>query len=160
MATLGQLPLTWRLFLRAYRWRRIDPVPWSPLRKPLREARVGIVTSAGFHAPGQEPFDSAVRGGDWSLRRIPANVELSSLREAHRSELFDHSGVEHDANLAFPIDRLREMEREGAIGSVSSEHVSVMGSITAPGQFVRSTAPEIARLFLEHKVDVALLVPV
>lgn len=160
MATLDQLPLSWRLFLRAYRWRRIDPVPWAVLRRPLSEARVALVTSAGFHTADQQPFDETVRGGDWSFRRIPADHDRSTLRQSHRSELFDASGIETDPNLAFPLERLRELERERFIGSVGAEHVSIMGSITAPNRLARSTAPEIARLFLERSVEVALLVPV
>ena len=35
MATLGQLTLTERLLLKAYPWRRIEPVPWTSLQKPL-----------------------------------------------------------------------------------------------------------------------------
>jgi hypothetical protein len=35
-----------------------------------------------------------------------------------------------------------------------------MGSITAPGRFIRDTAPEAAQLFVEDEVDLALLIPV
>ena len=35
-----------------------------------------------------------------------------------------------------------------------------MGSITAPGRFVRDTAPEAAARMVAAGVDVALLVPV
>ena len=70
VATLAELPLTARLFLKAYPWRRIDPVPWSPLRRPLQDARVALVTTAGLSLPAQEPFDNEVRGGDWTFREI------------------------------------------------------------------------------------------
>jgi D-proline reductase (dithiol) PrdB len=65
-----------------------------------------------------------------------------------------------DPNLAFPIDRVRELVESGRIQSVGEEHISFMGSITAPKRLVRDTAPEIARRLLERQVDVALLVPV
>jgi D-proline reductase (dithiol) PrdB len=52
MATLDQLTLTERLFVKAYPWRRIEPVPWTPLRKPLAECRLALVSSAGFSLPG------------------------------------------------------------------------------------------------------------
>jgi hypothetical protein len=35
-----------------------------------------------------------------------------------------------------------------------------MGSITAPGRFIKRTLPEVAGLLVEDKVDVALMVPV
>jgi D-proline reductase (dithiol) PrdB len=157
---LSEFPLKVRLFLKTYRWRRIDPVPWTPLSRPLSECRVAIVSSAGFVTPGQEPFDETKRGGDPSFREIPSGVDLAALRDTHRSESFDHSGMREDPNLALPVDRLRELARVRRIGSVNSRHISFMGSLTATGAFVRDTAPAAARLLVADGVDVALLVPV
>ncbi len=56
MATLDQLTLTERLLIKAYPWRRIEPVPWTPLRKPLAACKLALVSSAGFSLRGQEPF--------------------------------------------------------------------------------------------------------
>jgi D-proline reductase (dithiol) PrdB len=160
LGSLDEFSIPVRLFLRAYPWRRIDPVPWAPLRKALCECRLALVSSAGFIAPGQKPFDESVRGGDPSFREIPGDVEVATLRDTHRSESFDHSGMRLDPNIAFPIDRVRELAAAGRIGSVSPRHLSLMGSITAPGRLTRETAPEAARGLLQDGVDVALLVPV
>jgi D-proline reductase (dithiol) PrdB len=65
-----------------------------------------------------------------------------------------------DPNLAFPVDRLRELAQSARIGSVNHRHISFMGSITAPGRLIKQTAPEAARLLAADGVDVALLVPV
>ena len=143
------------MFLKAYPWRRIDPVPCAPLRKPLNESRVAIVTTAGLHLPSQPPFDNDVRGGDTSYRIIPNDADVSTLLEAHRSETFDHAGVQADPNLAFPLDRLREMGLP-----LAPRHLSFMGSITAPGRLIAESAPEAAQLLVDDGVDVALLVPV
>jgi D-proline reductase (dithiol) PrdB len=160
MGDLSELSLKDQLFLRAYSWRRIEPVPWTSLKKPLSECRVALVSSAGFVLPGQEPFDSSKRGGDPSFREIPAGVEAAALIDTHRSRSFDHSGMRRDPNLAFPLDRLRELEQSGRVGRVNRRHLSFMGSLTATGVFVRETAPAAARLLAEDGVDVALLVPV
>ncbi len=64
MGELSEFSLLVRAFLRAYRWRRIDPVPWAPLEKPLAECRLALVSSAGFVLRDQQPFDESVRGGD------------------------------------------------------------------------------------------------
>lgn len=160
MATFSELPLSWRVFLQAYPWRRIDPVPWTPLRKPLAACRVALVSSAGFIAPGQPLFDDRVRGGDVSWRAIAADIDVRTLVETHRSDVFDHRGLQADPNLAFPIDRLRELAARGRIGAVNHRHVSIMGSITAPGRLVKHTAPEVAQALTADAVDVALLVPV
>ena len=160
MGDISEFSQSLRLFLRTYRWRRIDPVPWQPLSKPLSECRVGIVTSAGLVQPGQEPFDDNVRGGDWSFRTLSADTDVQSLIESHRSQAFDRAGLKQDKALAFPVERLRELAAAGRIGSVSDRHLSCMGSITAPGRLIKQSAPEAAKVLVEEGVDVALLVPV
>lgn len=160
MGDLSEFPLSYRLFLRAYRWRRIDPVPWQPLERPLAASRLALVSSAGLVAPGQEPFDETFKGGDPSFREIPADVDLTRLVHSHRSDLFDHAAVEADANLALPLERIHELAAAGRIGSVAPRHLSFMGSITAPGRLVKRTAPRAVATLLEDRVDVALLVPV
>jgi hypothetical protein len=136
-----------RVFLRVYPWRRNDPVPWTQLRRALAEARVALVTSAALVLPGQKPFDETVRGGDASYRVLPGDLEVATLRETHRSESFDHAGLRQDPNLGLPLDRLRELEAAGRIGSVA-------------GRLVKRSAPAAARLLVADEVDVALLVPV
>ncbi len=160
MAEITEFSLPIRLLLKSYRWRRIDPVPWTPLLKPLSECRLALVSSAAFVAPGQEPFDESVRGGDVSFRDISFDADPSTLIETHRSDSFDHSGMRQDPNVAFPIDRVRELADRQRIGSVSHRHLSFMGSVTAPGRLIRDTAPEAARQLVADGVDVALLVPV
>ena len=152
--------MTVRLFLKTYHWRRIDPVPWKPLTKPLSQSRLALVSSAGFVLPGQPAFDESFRGGDPSFREIPADADVRSMVETHRSESFDHTGMGQDPNLAFPLDRVRERAAAGSIGAVNRRHLSCMGSITAPGRLMRDTAPPAARLLAEDGVDAALLVPV
>ena len=160
MANLDELSLKERLFVKVYPWRRIDPVPWTPLRKPLAACKLALVSSAGFSLPGQQPFDSTRSGGDSSFRDIPADADVALFVENHRSQSFDHSGMRRDPNLAFPIDGVRELAAAGRIGAVNHRHLSLMGSITAPGRLIRDHAPEAARRLVADGVDVALLVPV
>lgn len=160
MAGLGELPLKYRFFLKTYRWRRIDPVPWTPLKKPLNECRLVLVSSAGIVTSDQKPFDNTIRGGDPSIREIPTDVDVADLIETHRSEAFDHSGIRQDPNLAFPIDRLRELTEAGRIGSLNHRHLSLMGSITAPGHLIKKSIPLVMPQLVSDDVDIALLIPV
>jgi D-proline reductase (dithiol) PrdB len=160
MGDLNEFSLPIRLILKAYPWRRIDPVPWTPLRKPLRECRLALGSSAGFVLEDQARFDDGMPGGDYSFRQIPSDTPAARLIETHRSQSFDHAGLRQDPNVAFPVDRVRELERAGRIGSVNRRHLSFMGSIPAPGRLIKQTAPEAARWLVEDAVDVALLVPV
>ncbi len=160
MGNLSEFSLPIQIFLRGYPWHRIDPIPWAPLARPLSESRLAIVSSAGFVLKTQSPFDETVRGGDPSFREIPAETRALVLVDAHRSESFDHGPMRQDPNIAFPIDRVRELQAAGRIGSVAPRHLSFMGSITAPGRLVRETAPAAAGILLEDAVDAALLIPV
>ena len=121
---------------------------------------MALVSSAGFSPQGQEPFDATVRGGDPSFRIIDTNTPVSALGESHRSWAFDHSGIQQDANLGFPIDRLKELQSLGEIGEVAPRHLSCMGSQTTTGRLVKQTAPDAVHTLVKDQVDLALLVPV
>ena len=160
MGDLGDFSRMQRLFLKAYPWRRIDPVPRAVPARPLAECRLALVSTAGFVRPEQERFDPRVRGGDPSWRPIAADTPVASLVDAHRSETFDHRPMQLDPNLAFPLDRAHELAARGRIGSVARHHLSFMGSITAPGRLMRDSAPAAASALRDDAVDIALLVPV
>jgi hypothetical protein len=155
----ADLPLTYRLFLRTYPWRRCQAVPSPALRRPIAEARVALVTSAGLVPPGDRPFDLDIKGGDVTFRTIAAEATLASLSVHHRSSAFDRRGLEADRNVAFPLDRLFGLAGAGVIGAVAPRHLSFMGSITAPAPLLRESAPAAAALLVADQVDIALLVP-
>ena len=160
MGDLSEFPLKYRLFLKAYPWRRIDPIPWAPLKKPLKYCRAVVVSSAGLVGPDQEPFDDSIRGGDYSFREISDDTVISTLIDTHRSDLYDHTGLRQDPNLVFPLDCMREIVKSGRIGALNQRHLSFMGSIIAPNRLVKKTAPAAVRRLVEDGVDIALLVPV
>jgi D-proline reductase (dithiol) PrdB len=160
MARYSDLSLKDRVFMTAYRFRRVDWEPGARLTQPLAQCRVAAITTAALYTADQTPFDERMRGGDYSYREISLDVDLASLRIGHRSRSFDHRGLESDKNLALPLDRFRELVEEGFIGSVNRRHFSFMGSITAPGRLLAESGPEVARLLLEDGVEAVLLTPV
>jgi D-proline reductase (dithiol) PrdB len=160
MVRIADMDLKLKLFMRAYRWKRLGEIAPFHRSKPLADCRVALVSSAGMVAPGQARFDKRIKGGDWSWRVIPGEVEVQDLTEHHSSDSFDHSGIDADRNMGMPLDRLHELASEGFIGEVAPRHVSVMGSVVAPGRFIRKTVPEIVEILTNDGVDVALMVPV
>src|SRR5262249_59056486 len=121
MATYDDLSLHVRLFMKGSPFSRyaIEPSPCASLARPpaksLGQSRVALVTTAGLRTPGQNDFDRSDKRGDPSFREIPNTIETGSLVESHRSYAFDHAAVQSDVNLAFPLDRFRELESQGAI---------------------------------------------
>jgi len=162
MAKIEDLPLKYRMFMRSYAFRRyvIADAPRASLARPLEQARVALVTTAGFHEPGDAGFDLGRSGGDPSFRVISVDVGTQTLVECHKSDAFDPEGIRADRNVAFPLDRFRELEAAGMIGGLAPRHVSFMGSITRPEPLIAETAPRAARLLVEDGVDVAFLTPV
>lgn len=138
----------------------INPMPRAKLRRPLNEARVALVTTAGLKTAAQAGFDHSIKLGDTSFREIPNTIETRTLIESHRSYAFDHAGIQADNNLAFPLDRFRELETQGVIGQLNHRHFSFMGSIVGPHRLTDETAPQVARGLREDGVDAVFLTPV
>lgn len=135
----------------------LDATPWTPLRVPIREARLALVTTGGFHLKTQEPYetDGPENLGDWSFRAIPRTATADEMDVAHIH--YDLSGPREDRNCVFPIDRAAEMHAEGLIGSLNDTYYSFMGFIQKPDLLASETAPEVARLLKNDGVDVAVI---
>ena len=118
------------------------------------DRRVAIITSAGLSLKSDDTF----RPGATDYRVIPADMDSSNLIMSHMSTNYDRSGFQQDVNVVFPIDRLREMAEDGAIGSVASFHYSFMGA-TEPEK-LEPKARELAGLLKEDRVNAVLLTPV
>jgi D-proline reductase (dithiol) PrdB len=161
MAQLSDLSWKYQLFFKAYRFRKIEPSPWTPLKKPLAECRLGLVTTAAFYDPAGVPFDEEEKGGDSSFRLLPQEPALlQNLKIGHRSDAFDPQGIERDENLALPWKAALNLVQEKFIGSLNTQHLSFMGSITAPLRLIQKTAPEAAEIFKKDQVDIAFFTPV
>jgi D-proline reductase (dithiol) PrdB len=160
MARIADLPLKYRLFMQAYPYRWIDWRPGTHLSKPLSTARLAMITTAGYFLPDQQPFDQSIRHDDCSFREIPWGTPIGDLRIGQSSDAFDHSGIEADRNLAFPLDRLRELVAEGKVGEAAPRHFSLMGSIAAPKRLMSESGPEIASKLAEDGADAVFLAPV
>ena len=135
---------------------RFDGRPW--VRGPaLAGRRVAIVTTAGLHVRGDRPFGSGAAGMDY--RVIPGDVAARDLVMSHVSVNFDRSGFQADWNVAFPLDRLKELARDGIVGSVAAFHYSFMGAISPVTQY-EPKARELAGLLKQDQADAVLLSPV
>lgn len=152
---------TWLDFItrnhHAANHRGVDEAAFTPLRKPLPEARVALVSSAGVHLDDQQPFHVETVAGDSSHRIIPDDVDLARLRFTHTH--YDTASAEKDPNVVFPLDRLHEAVAERRIGSASSVHVGLMGFNPDPSRIADETAPAIVDLLSAENVDVVVMVP-
>jgi D-proline reductase (dithiol) PrdB len=160
MAQLSDLKQKHRVLIRGYPFRRIDWRPGTHLVNPLKEARIALITTAGFYLPSQAPFDRSYRHDDCSFREIPRGTPVEMLQIGQSSDAFDHAGIEADRNLTLPLDRLRELIEAGIVGEAAPRHFSIMGSLIAPARLISESAPEIACKLQRDAVDAVLLTPV
>ncbi|WP_322820834.1 glycine/sarcosine/betaine reductase selenoprotein B family protein [Chloroflexus sp.] len=154
----SQIPALARLWGSAYRALNFDEIPFTPLRKPLHESRLALITTGGVHLREQPPFDMADPRGDPTYRRIPATTPLSELTITH--DYYDHSDAERDLNILFPLDLVRTLVQRNIIGSLADCY-GFMGHIELPHltTLLQQTAPEVATFLKQEQVDAVLLTP-
>jgi len=129
--------------------------PWVK-PPPLANCRIAIVSTAGLQVRGDRPFGPSASATDYRI--IPGKTPAADLVMSHQSVNFDRTGFQEDHNVAFPLDRLNELERDGVIGEVAEFHYSFMGA--APIRKLEAKARELAGLLKQDKVDAVLLCPV
>ncbi len=125
------------------------------LNKPENEWNVAFLTTAGVHLKTQTPFD--VDAGDNTVHLIPGKVDVEDLMITHTH--YDTEDAEKDVNCVFPIERLRELENEGVIGSVSDVHFGMMGYIPDTEKLKQESIPLILEELKKADVDVLLASP-
>lgn len=144
---------------QGYPFPRHETAPWAPLGRPLAQSRVALVGTAGVYLPAtQTTFDAEHPEGDHTHRLVPRDTPPEATAIAHTH--FDHTDVDEDRNVAWPLQRLAELEREGIIGTLADTAYSVSGYCLRADRLVEETAPAIVAGLQAEGVDAALLVPV
>jgi len=139
-----------------YAWVHSDqPPPWAPLTKPLSECRVGLIASGGVYRQGQIAFHYR---DDASYRVIPSDVPTEELRASHFA--YDLRDARSDINVVFPIDTLRDLVADGAVGSLTEESYAFMGGIYSARRVREQLAPAFVERMIDQRADAVLLVPV
>lgn len=149
----------WKEAFKTYPFAVNHGAPWAPLKKPLAECTVAVLTTAGLYLrDSQPPFDAANIEGDWTFRALPADASPADLGIAH--DHYPHEAAEADLNAVYPLDRLRELVAEGRIGALAGQHYSISGYCTRADLVVEKSAPELVASLAAAGVDVVLHVPV
>ena len=130
---------------------------WTPAEKPLAEARVALLTTAGAHLRSQAAFDLDDEHGDWSFRVIPADTQVQDIAVSHSH--YDTTAANEDPNVVLPLDALRTLVDEGEVGEVSPVHVGMMGWVPDGRPLQEETAPQVAELLRDAGVDYCVLTP-
>lgn len=141
----------------AYQWTINETAPLVRLAKPLHRCRIAMLTSGGVSRKDAPAFNPQARN---DLRLDAIDQETSPHFFAINDDYYNHADADRDINCVFPIERLRELAAEGAIGAVAPHHYSgFMGRIYIRSAVVNEAAPALVRKLRDESVDAFLLVP-
>lgn len=148
----------WGDAFRGYPWVQFEETPFAQLGKPLSQARLGLLSTAGFYLKGQQtPFQAEHSEGDASFRVLPEGVQPERLAIAHTH--YPHDAALADWNTVLPLDHLRALVRAGRLGGLGPVF-SVSGYCTDAAALAERSAEPIAAEALAAGCDAMLLVPV
>ena len=143
-----------------YRWAHHVAAPFQPLRKPLKDSRIAIVTTAA-------PFDPA-KGDQGPGAKYNGGAKFYTVYDGDTSKTHDlrisHIAYDRvytsaeDSGTWFPLPQLAAFASEGRIASVAPRF---FGAPTNRSQRVtiEQDAPEILARCRADDVDAVVLVP-
>lgn len=152
------------------RW-QYDEGPFAPLDKPISETRLALLTSSGHFVEGDDPQpfglqnmtqeEAVQRIGDFiksepALSAIPIDTPRDELCVRHGG--YDIRGAQADPNVPLPIERLRDLEREGFIGELAPTAYSFVGA-TSQIKLTSQAYPAWIEMLQEQNIETVLLIP-
>ena len=142
-----------------YRWASFAEVPFTPLRTPLRRARVGLITTAAPYQPGAgdqgpgAPYNAAAKF--YQVYSVTTD-SVPDVRISHVGYDRRHTSAA-DINTYLPLTRMRAATAAGRIGALAPR---LHGSPTNRShRATEADATELLRGCREDGVDAVILVP-
>lgn len=137
-------------YTKDYVWSHYDDVPFAHLKGALRDARIGLVTTA--HPPDRSNQDSKGIRTVWSgtVEPPPASLNTDNLawdRESTHTE---------DRESFMPIAAVRALARDGLVAGLTARFHGVPTEYSHR-KTLEVDAPNIHRRLLEDGADAALL---
>ena len=144
----------------AYSWAHFNSVPFQPLKKPLSEMRLTILTTAAPYDPDkgdQGPGAPYNAGAKFYKVYSGSTSGNPDVRVSHVGIDPKHTTA-IDSNTWFPLQALRRELASGRIGSISGRFHGVPTN-RSQKTTMEVDAPEILSRCIEDEVDAVVLVP-
>jgi len=143
-----------------YEWAHHTDAPFTPLRKPLSECKVGLIgtseVAVKFDPETEE--DPIVENDFRGVYAIPADVPTE--RFYSRTSSFDRNATHlDDVNAYYPVDRLRESVADGVIGSMPERLYGAYNNYSQR-KVLTQEAPKVLEFCREDGIDALVMVPV
>ena len=137
-------------------------IPWTPLKKPIKETTFTLMTTAGISMKSDSPFDMEREKlepawGDPTYREIPRTAAESDIEVSHLHINTEY--IKQDLNVMIPLKRFQEFEAEGIIGKLADTCYSYYGFQLDPTALLEETMPKVADRMQEENIEAVLLTP-
>jgi len=133
-----------------------QPVPMPAGIKDLRNAKVMLITDGGLVPKGNPDKiqgSAATRWGSYSIKDCD-DLKSEDYEISHGG--YDPQFVRQDPDRLVPLDVLRELESEGAIGALCDEFISTSG-LANPLSNTRRMGREMADKLKRLGIDAVIL---
>ena len=132
------------------------PIPMPPGVKDLRKAKVMLITDGGLVPKGNPDKiqgSAATRWGSYSIKDC-TDLDGSDYEISHGG--YDAQFVRQDPDRLVPLDVMRDLEKEGAIGELHDEFLSTSG-LANPLSNTRRMGREMAEKAKRLGIDAIIL---
>jgi glycine reductase len=132
------------------------PIPMPRAVKDLKKAKVMLVTDGGLVPKGNPDKiqgSAATRWGSYSVKNC-ADLRSDDYEISHGG--YDTQFVRQDPDRLVPLDVMRELEKEGAIGELHDEFLSTSG-LANPLSNTRRMGREMAEKAKRLGIDAIIL---
>ena len=145
---------------KPYQWAQHEDVPFTPLKKPLSECNVGLLTTSelAIHYDQEREENPIREQGFRSVYAIPADTATEKLYS--RTSSYDSYATHlDDVNSFFPLDRMREALADGRIASCPERFCGAYNNYSQK-KVLNEEAPATLAFCREDNVDAMIMVPV
>ena len=132
---------------------RVDP---QPAVKDIKHAVIALVTSGGICPKGNPDHIEASSASKFGEYDITGVNDLTSEHYCTAHGGYDATYADQDADRVLPVDVMRDLEREGAIGKLHNKFYTTVGNGTAVANAKRFGA-EIANRLVADGVTAVIL---
>ncbi len=142
-----------------YRWAQYTDVPFTPLEKPLRETKVGlVVTSAPYQPDRGDQGPGAAYNASAKFYQVYTG-EVADEPDVRISHLgYDRTyTTAADINTYFPLAQLKKAANQGRIGALA-EHFQGTPTNRSQVTTIEQDCPEVLRRLREDGVEAAVIV--
>lgn len=137
-------------------------IPWTPMKKPLNQTTIALVTSAGISLRTDPPFDmerekKEAIWGDRSYRAMPRRTTEKDIEVKHLH--INTNYIKQDINVILPLARMAEFEQEKIIGRLAPTAYSFYGFQWQNTDFLKEAIEPISKRMKSEGVEAVLMTP-